>query len=237
MLCTPTALVGAVPCWCVHSARSRSVGRGRCRFWVWPPRPPHAPCGAFSGLLLLGVPCPHLLVLIPGGQCVLRDLFLCPSGVRPVWLDARDIAVSAPPPPSLPFCALSSQISATTKRGCRPWADFPWGPGNRGADLLLPPAPTESKPSTPNPRMPLHRHCRPSHGDRGPSGSGRRAKIWIWDPHGNPAAGPLLPQKRAGRPMHEPYPPPPPACAPDRRGARSWRPLGLKSGGCEGLRA
>ena len=36
---------------------------------------------------------------------------------------------------------LSTQISATTKRGCRPWAGSPWGPRTRGADLLLPPPP------------------------------------------------------------------------------------------------
>ena len=61
---------------------------------------------------------------------------------------------TAPPPPPL-----SAQISATTKRGCRPWAGSPWGPGNRGADLLLPPPPpqqkwgrTESRPSTPPPQ-------------------------------------------------------------------------------------
>ena len=38
---------------------------------------------------------------------------------------------------------LSAQISATTKRGCRPWAGPPWGPGNRGAGLLLPPPPQQ----------------------------------------------------------------------------------------------
>ena len=51
----------------------------------------------------------------------------------------------SPPPP--PLWTLSAQISATTKRGCRPWAGSPWGPGNRGADLLLPlPPPTEMGP-------------------------------------------------------------------------------------------
>ena len=49
----------------------------------------------------------------------------------------------SPPPP----CSLSAQISATTKRGCKLWAGSPWGPGNRGAHLLLPlPPPTEMGP-------------------------------------------------------------------------------------------
>ena len=84
-----------------------------------------------------------------------------------------------PPPPPPP--SLSAQISATTKRGCRPWAGSPWGPGNRGADLLLPPPPPNRNGAGPKagpappppPSMPSHPHCRPSHGDRGPSGSGR----------------------------------------------------------------
>ena len=50
----------------------------------------------------------------------------------------RLLRVYAPPPPN---GSLSAQISATTKRGCRPWAGSSWGPGNRGADLLLPPPP------------------------------------------------------------------------------------------------
>ena len=50
----------------------------------------------------------------------------------------RGLVPTPPPPPPHP---LSAQISATTKRGCRPWAGSSWGPGNRGADLLLPPPP------------------------------------------------------------------------------------------------
>ena len=93
----------------------------------------------------------------------------------------RTPTTPAPPPPR----ALSAQISATTKRGCRPWAGSPWGPRNRGADLLLPLPPppqqkwgrTESRPSTPPPppSMPSHPHCRPSHGDQGPSPHGQGA--------------------------------------------------------------
>ena len=84
-----------------------------------------------------------------------------------------------PPPPQ----TQSAQISATTKRGCRPWAGSPWGPGNRGADLLLPlPPPTEMGPDRkqaqhppPPPSMPSHPHSRPSHGDRGPTPHGQGA--------------------------------------------------------------
>ena len=64
-----------------------------------------------------------------------------------------------PLPPQLP---LSAQISATTKRGCRLWAGSPWGPGNRGADLLLPLPPPQQKwgrtgnrPGTPPPQHAL----------------------------------------------------------------------------------
>ena len=61
---------------------------------------------------------------------------------------------------------------------------FPLGTrpqGSRGADHLLPlPPPTEMGPDrkqaqhTHTPSMPSHPHCRPSHGERGLSGSGRR---------------------------------------------------------------
>ena len=60
------------------------------------------------------------------------------AGPRPYGADAT---AGPPPPPPLPPAALSAQISATTKRGCKPWAGSSWGPGNRGADLLLPPPP------------------------------------------------------------------------------------------------
>ena len=56
-------------------------------------------------------------------------------------LDHRGTIQSSQPHPPPPPQALSAQISATTKRGCRPWAGPPWGPGNRGAGLLLPPPP------------------------------------------------------------------------------------------------
>ena len=86
-----------------------------------------------------------------------------------------------PPPPSPPTPAPSAQISATTKRGCKPWAGSPWGPGNRGADLLLPLPPQQKwgRPGNPQhpppPSMPSHAHCRLAHGDRGPSPRGKGA--------------------------------------------------------------
>ena len=112
----------------------------------------------------------------------------------------------APPPPHTPS---SAQISATTKRGCRPWAGPPWGPGNRGAGFLLPPPPpnrnqAESRPSTaPPPSMPSHprsltagRHMVikvPPLTDR--ERTPNDGYVGIWDPHGNPAGGPPLPNK------------------------------------------
>ena len=77
---------------------------------------------------------------------------------QPARKRRRDGGVQPQKPPHPPHPGtLSAQISATTKRGCRPWAGSPWGPGNRGADLLLPLPPpqqklggTKSKPPPPN---------------------------------------------------------------------------------------
>ena len=143
-----------------------------------------------------------------------------------------------PPPPPLCPSLLSAQISATTKRGCRPWAGSSWGPGNRGADLLLPPPPpTEMGPDRkqaqhppPPPRMPSHPHCRPSHGDRGPSGSGLRATSMLGSGTRMVTQQVVLLSHTSEQvdPSTTLPPPPPPACAPDGRGARSRRPQGLK---------
>ena len=152
-----------------------------------------------------------------------------------------------PPPPPHPTPPLSAQVSATTKRGCRPWAGSPWGPGNRGADLLLPPPPPkemgpdrkQAQHPPPPPRMPSHPHCRPSHGDRGPSGSGRRATSMLGSGTRMVTQQVVLLSHTSEQvdPSTTLPPPPPPACVPDGRGARSRRPQGLKSGGCEGLTA
>ena len=113
-----------------------------------------------------------------------------PNCTAPLWDYGRGGGGGGVPPPPGP--ALSAQISATTKRGCRPWAGSPWGPGNRGADLLLPLSPpTEMGPDRkqarhpPPPAMPSHPHCRPTHGDRGPSPRGKGAdteRRVCWDP-------------------------------------------------------
>ena len=112
-------------------------------------------------------------------------------------VDAADqawtIAVAMGSTPLPPHSPLSAQISATTKRGRRPWAGPPWGPGNRGAGLLLPPPPPtemglKAGPAQPPPPQhalaPPHPHCRPSHGDQGPPphGQGADAERWVcWD--------------------------------------------------------
>ena len=91
-------------------------------------------------------------------------------------------ATAAPPSPP-PLRTLSAQISATTKGGCRPWAGSPWGPGNWGADFLLPLPPpqqkwggTKRRPPPHAPSMPSHPHCRLAHGERGPSPRGADAE-------------------------------------------------------------
>ena len=171
-----------------------------------------------------------------------------PSPSQPIFL----------PPPSPPACrdvvartivvnaAVSAQISATTKRGCRPWAGSSWGPGNRGADLLLPPPPPNRNGAGPKagpappppPRMPSHPHCRPSHGDRGPSGSGLRATSML-------GSGTRMVTQQVVLLSHtseqvDPsttLPPPPPSLRPRREGCTESAPSGPKSGGCEGLTA
>ena len=77
-----------------------------------------------------------------------------------------------------------------------------------------------------------------AHGDRGPSGSGRRATSMLGSgTHMVTQQVVLLSHTSEQVDPSTTLPPPPPACAPDGRGARSRRPQGLKSGGCEGLTA
>ena len=126
-----------------------------------------------------------------------RHQFACTGGL-PCY------GTTPPPPPP----TQSAQISATTKRGCRPWAGSPWGPGNWGADFLLPlpPPPAEmgwdqkqTRTPPPPPRMPSHPHCRPMVNEVPPLAEKERTLndeyVGIWDPHGNPAGGPPLPNK------------------------------------------
>ena len=169
------------------------------------------------------------------------------------------VAIMPPPPPRSPQLA---QISATTKRGCRPWAGSPWVPGNRGADLLLPLPPPPNRngaglkagPAAPPPPQPPPA-CPRTH-------TARRHMVIEVPPLAETGRMPNEEYVGSGTRMvtqqvvllsqtsehHEPMngqvdssttlpPPPPPACAPDGRGARSRRPQGLKSGGCEGLTA
>ena len=144
-------------------------------------------------------PCTVVLILCLSGLVGLssRPPFLCVwcgmCGVQGCvrMADNRRRWGGYPPPPRV---KLSAQISATTKRGCRPWAGPPWGPGNRGAGLLLPPPPppqqkwgrkqAQHSPPPQHALAPPHPHCRPSHGDQGPSphGQGADAERWVcWD--------------------------------------------------------
>ena len=140
----------------------------------------------------------------------------------------------APPQPSVGpnFSHHKARVQAvgwfllgTRKQGSRPFA-APTPPNRKGAGPKAGPAP----PPPPPPRMPSHPHCRPSHGDRGPSGSGLRATSML-------GSGTCMVTQQVVLLSHtseqvDPSttlpPPPPPACAPDGRGARSRRPQGLK---------
>ena len=145
--------------------------------------------------------------IIAAFYCVtIRPAVVCGRYASPL-LGAWSAKTFDPPHP--PHPPLSAQISATTKRGCRPWAGPPWGPGNRGAGLLLPPPPpTEMGPKAgpaqpPPPSMPSHprtltagRHMVikvPPLTDR--ERTPNDGYVGIWDPHGNPAGGPPLPNK------------------------------------------
>ena len=119
-----------------------------------------------------------------GAGCALLAISIKPDQFNTMPCTHHNLLFELTPPwPLLPchlFYPLSAQISATTKRGCRPWAGSPWGPGNWGADFLLPlpPPPTEmgrDQKQTPPPSMPPHPHCRPAHGERGPSPRGKGA--------------------------------------------------------------
>ena len=193
------------------------------------------------------VPCgpPGPIARVPGRE-VLEGGEGGGGGLKGGW---RGGVRPDPPPLLLP---LSAQISATTKRGCRPWAGSPWGPRNRGADLLLPLRPpnrngARPKAGPPPPSMPSHPHCRPTHGDRGPSPRGKRRRTTSMLGSGTHMVNQQVVLLSQTSEHHEPLngqvdptttlPPAPPACAPDGRGARSRRPQGLKSGGCEGLTA
>ena len=174
------------------------------------------------------------------------------SGTTPVengrlWPSNWRCLTSPPPPPP---GTLSAQISATTKRGCRPWAGSPWGLGNRGADLLLPlPPPTEMGPDrkraqhTPPPPhalAPSHSLQAVTWGSRSlPTWTGSRRRTTSMLGSGTRMVTQQVVLLSQTREQVDPSTttPPPPACAPDGRGARSRRPQGPKSGGCAGLTA
>ena len=173
-----------------------------------------------------------------GARCALAKSRRCvPCG--------RSGVQAVPPPPPAPLCRPKFQPpqSEGAGRGL-----VPRGDQETGEQTFCCPHPpqqkwgrTESRPSTPPPppRMPSHPHCRPSHGDPGPSGSGRRATSMLGSGTRMVTQQVVLLSHASEQvdPSTTLPPPPPPACAPDGRGARSRRPQGLKSGGCEGLTA
>ena len=100
--CNTTALAGAVPCFCVRSARGSPGGLGPLPGFVSFPFPPSHP--AFSALRVAGRPVRMALTLarwyaIPCGLCVPRAWSGCPSGTPRVplaCLCARALATAAP---------------------------------------------------------------------------------------------------------------------------------------------
>ena len=157
-----------------------------------------------------------------------------------------------PPPPPDPVGPNFSHHKARVQ--AVGW--FPLGSRKQGGRPFAPPTPppqmkwghTESRPGTsPPPSKPSHPHCRPTHGDRGPSPcrkrGGRRTASMLGTRTRMVTQQVVVLSQTPGH--HEPMngqvdpsttlPPPPPACTPNGRGARSRRLQGLKSGGCEGL--
>ena len=112
-------------------------------------------------------------------------------------------------------------LLGTRKQGSRPFA-APTPPNRNGAGPKAGPAP-------PPPRMPSHPHCRPSHGDRGPSGSGRRATSML-------GSGTRMVTQQVVLLSHtseqvDPsttLPPPPPSLRPRREGCTESAPSGPK---------
>ena len=167
-----------------------------------------------------------------------------PEPPPPPQIPSQNPPLPSPPPPPPGLCRPKFQPpqSEGAGRGL-----VPLGDQETGEQTFCCPHPpqqkwgrTESRPSTPPPpRMPSHPHCRPSHGDRGPSGSGRRATSMLGSGTRMVTQQVVLLSHTSEQvdPSTTLPPPPPPACAPDGRGARSRRPQGLRSGGCEGLTA
>ena len=149
-------------------------------------------------------------------------------------------APPSPPPPHSPLLDTPAPPSLCRPKFQPPQSEgagrglVPLGDQETGEQTFCCPHPpqqkwgrTESRPSTPPPppRMPSHPHCRPSHGDQGHSGSGRRATSML-------GSGTRMVTQQVVLLSHtseqvDPsttLPPPPPSLRPRREGCRESAP-------------
>ena len=117
---------------------------------------------------------------MPFVQFILKGSLHLSNGRFAIPIHGRSEILEHRPPPPHTLCRPKFQPpqSEGAGRGLVPLGDQETGeqtfccphppPNRNGAGPKAGPAP-------PPPSMPSHPHCRPSHGDRGPSGSGRRA--------------------------------------------------------------
>ena len=169
---------------------------------------------------------PKLLTNQEKGMCTVKQKNIPPDSV---WLCGGN----QPPPPPCPLYQPKFQLpqSEGAGRGL-----VPLGNEETGEQTFLLPLPpqqkwgqTESRPSTPPPpNMPSHPHCRPSHGDRGPLGSGHRTTSMLGSGTRMVTQQVVLLSYTNEQVDPSTTLPPPPSLRPRREGCTEWAPSGPK---------